>query len=308
MNDALPVGIIAGGWPALVKRVENTLLIGVPLAGSVWAVAHGFCHGVRWSDIAAFLLFYGWSGFGVALGFHRLFSHHSFRPHPVISAFLCAGGTMAFQGSAWRWTLDHRRHHALTDRAGDVHSPHVLPDGTAISGLRGFLHAHTGWMFDRWTTDPAIFGKGLGEDRIVIAFTRTHWLWLGASLGLPYGFGWLVAGHEAAFSAMLFGGCLRTTVLHHVVWSVNSFGHMRGQRNHPTRDESRDNWWLAVLTFGDGWHNGHHRADRSHRHGNAPGQRDANAAIIRLLQRIGLADSVVPAPRSTKGGEDSHVR
>lgn len=296
MSDVLPTGIIEGDWPALVKRVENSLLIGIPMVGSALAIGHILTEGLRWSDVAIFALFYLWTGLGVALGFHRLFSHRSFQSHPVIAALLCAGGTMCFQGSPLRWVLDHRRHHALADRAGDVHSPWILADGTALGPFRGFWHAHVGWMFDRWTTDAAVFGKGLLHDRMIMAFSRTHWLWLVASLGLPWCLGWLAGGSDAAWSAMLIGGCLRTTILHHVVWSVNSFGHRWGQRNHATRDSSRDIGWLALLTFGDGWHNGHHASERSHRHGLMPNQKDPNAVIIRWLERRRLASAVIVSP------------
>lgn len=291
------IGLVEGGHAATVKRLENSLLIGIPLAGSILAIVHIAEQGLRWSDAVLFLFFYLWTGLGVALGFHRLFSHRSFRPHPLIAGLLCAGGTMCFQGNPLRLVLDHRRHHALADRAGDVHSPWVLPDGTKLGPIRGFWHAHIGWMFDRWTTDSAIFGKGLRQDDMVMFFTRTHWLWLVASMALPYGMGWLAGGAKAAWSAMLVGGCLRTSLLHQVVWSVNSFGHRWGQRNHITRDQSRDNGWLALLTFGDGWHNGHHAAERSHRHGHAPGQRDPNAAIIRWLEHNRLASGVIAAPQ-----------
>lgn len=200
---------------------------------------------------------------------------------------------MCFQGSPFRWVLDHRRHHALADRPGDVHSPHVSVDGKPLGRVGGLWHAHVGWMFDRWTTDEAIYGKGLRDDRVLMAFTRTHFLWLGLSLGLPWTMGLALGGPEAAWSAMLLGGCLRATLLHHIVWSVNSIGHCVGKRHHEVPDRSTDNFWVALLTFGDGWHNGHHSAPRSYRHGLAEGQIDINSWIIERLERVGWAGDVV---------------
>ena len=293
MTAALPPGITLGGWAAREKQLANLVLIGLPFAGAMlalWELQYG---PPRWTDLLAFVLFYIWSGLGVALGLHRLFTHRSFKPHPLIAALLYAGGTMAFQGSPLRWVLDHRRHHALVDRPGDVHSPWFSATGAPLSGLRGFGHAHLGWMFDPAVTSEAVFGKGLRRDRMLMFFTRTHYLWLGASLGLPWLLGWSLGGPAAGWSALLWGGCLRTTVLHNVVWSVNSFGHMTGRRTHATGDLSTDNLWLALLTFGEGWHNGHHASPRSYRHGLAPAQPDTNAAIIRWLERRGLAANLV---------------
>lgn len=304
MTANLPPGITLGGWPAFYKRLTNLVLIGLPVAGSILAIWNLQYGPPRWSDVLAFLVFYAWTGLGVALGLHRLFSHHSFRAHPTITALLCAGGTMAFQGSPLRWVLDHRRHHALVDRPGDVHSPYFIANGAPLRGLRGFWHAHLGWMFDPSVTDESVFGKGLRGDRMVMFFTHTHFLWLTASLGLPYLLGVCVGGPAAGWSALLWGGCLRATVLHNVVWSVNSFGHMTGRRTHRTGDRSTDNRWLALLSFGEGWHNGHHLSPRSYRHGVAPAQPDFNAAIIRWLERRGLAADVVnPADLQLK--EDS---
>jgi stearoyl-CoA desaturase (Delta-9 desaturase) len=289
---AIP-GVIAGGAPALQKRIENLFLIGVPMAGSMLAVVHVAEHGLRWSDIVVFLAFYTWCGLGLSLGFHRLFSHRSYQAHPVLAAILCAGGTMSFQGSPFRWVLDHRRHHAHADKPGDVHSPHVAADGSPLGAVRGFWHAHVGWMFDRWTTDEATYGKGLRGEGVLMLFTRTHLLWLVLSLGLPWSLGFTLGGADAAWSGMLLGGCLRASVLHHVVWSVNSFGHCIGKRHHEVSDQSTDNLWIAILTFGDGWHNGHHRAPRSYKHGLAKDQVDINSRIIEWLEGVGWVNNVV---------------
>lgn len=307
MTQNTSPGIVEGGLAALRKRVENTLLIGIPAVGSIAAVAHIWQNGISWSDVLVFVIFYFWSGLGLALGFHRLFSHRSFRPHFAIAAFLCAGGTMGFQGSPLRWALDHRRHHALSDRPGDVHSPHFMPDGTPLGPVAGFWHAHVGWMFDRWTTDEQIFGHGLRDDPVLVFFTKTHLLWLTASFGLPWSLGYALGDARSAWSAMLIGGCLRTTLLHNIVWSVNSFGHSFGKRNHLTPDRSTDNLWLAVLTFGDGWHNGHHSAPRSYRHGLAKRQFDANGNIILHLQSAGLAEAVCQPVKTNYRETPDHV-
>ena len=295
--------MICGGWQSRQNQAANLLLIGIPFVGSIFAINHIVRHGVSLIDISAFLVFYVLVGLGVALGFHRYFSHRSFATGTALSAILAAFGTMAFQGSVERWVSDHRRHHACADQPGDVHSPIVRPDGQPWAKWRGFLHAHIGWMFANSVTDLSIYGKGLVDDPVIRFFSRTHILWLIASLGLPYLYGLMLGGEEAAWSAMLIGGCLRTTILHNVVWAVNSVGHLYGSADFETGDNSRNNLILALLTFGDGWHNGHHRFPRSHRHGLLPRQWDANAVIIKTLKRSGLVwDIVEPSARNSPDG------
>jgi stearoyl-CoA desaturase (delta-9 desaturase) len=286
-------GVQYGGWPVLRKRIDNFLLIGIPFVGSVAAIVHIARHGVTLVDLASFLLFFVAVGIGVSLGLHRLFSHKSFEPHPVVAYILGALGTMAFQGSIFRWVADHRRHHAHTDTEGDVHSPHADPWGAHIDGWRGFLHAHIGWMFDGTATDPDFYGKGLMKDPVIAFFTRYHVPFLALSFALPYGFGYLFGGHEAGWSSLLIGGCLRTTLLHNVIWSVNSFGHTMGERNFERGNKSTNSLILALLTLGDGWHNNHHEFPRSYRQGLYKGEIDINARIIEGLEKVGLARNLI---------------
>lgn len=294
--DAIP-GVHYGGAPVARKRAENAVLIGVPLAGSVAAVVHVAQHGLTWIDAASFLIFYALVGIGVGLGLHRYFSHRSFETSPAFACLLGILGTMAFQGSVERWVADHRRHHAHTDEIGDVHSPVVDPWGMETPGWRGFWHAHVGWMFDRTATDPAFYGKGLEQDPVVRFLTRTHAVWLMLSLAIPYGFGFAFGGPEAAWSSLLIGGCLRTTTLHNVVWAVNSIGHRYGSIDYDDGNSSRNNLLLALLTFGDGWHNNHHRFPRSYRHGLKTREIDVNGRIIDWLERHGLVWNVIRVPR-----------
>jgi stearoyl-CoA desaturase (Delta-9 desaturase) len=287
------LGFSIGGVSSFKKKIENGFLIGVPLIGSIIAVIHIYRYGLTLIDIISFLFHFLLVGLGVSLGLHRLFSHASFKPHPVIGYSLGALGSMAFQGSILRWVADHRRHHAHTDETGDVHSPTVDPWGSHLSGLRGFFHSHIGWMFDSTVTDLTVYGKRLLDDPVIQFFTRTHWLWPFISLLLPYLFGYALGGTDAAWSSMLIGGCLRTTVLHHVVWSVNSIGHTFGNVHFELDNTSKNNFVLAILTLGDGWHNNHHRFPRSYRQGLYKGQVDFNARLIELMARFGLASNLI---------------
>jgi stearoyl-CoA desaturase (Delta-9 desaturase) len=184
-NPPLFNGVRYGGLPGLVKRVENAFLVGIPFLGSIIAIHQIARNGLTVADLLSFFLFYLFTGLGVALGLHRYFSHKSFETTTPIAFLLGAFGSMSFQGSIFRWVIDHRRHHTHTDEFGDVHSPHVDPWGNAKDGTSGLLYAHVGWLFDSTTTDAQVYGVGLQQDKLIMFFTRTHWLWPVASLAFP---------------------------------------------------------------------------------------------------------------------------
>jgi stearoyl-CoA desaturase (Delta-9 desaturase) len=286
-------GIRYGGISAVIKRVENAVLVGIPLIGSAFAVRYVAQHGLSWIDLSSFFLFYVLVGLGVALGLHRYFSHKSFETTTALAFLLGALGSMAFQGSIFRWVIDHRRHHAHTDEFGDVHSPQVDPWGNISGGISGLLYAHVGWLFDSTTTDEKMYGAGLRQDRVITFFTRTHWLWPAVSLALPWVFGFLLGGPDAALGSMLTGGCLRTTILHNVIWSVNSIGHRFGDEDFRQGNGSKNNLIIALLSFGEGWHNNHHCFPRSAFHGLARNEIDINGWLIAGLEKAGLVWNVV---------------
>lgn len=287
------VGVVYGGPAVLQKRVENAFLIGAPLAGSVACPFWFWGHPIGWIEISAFFIGYAVIGLGVGLGMHRYFTHRSFATRPWVAWLLGAAASMACQGSVLRWVVDHRRHHARTDAPGDVHSPYVGLHGKRLSGVRGLMHAHVGWMFDGAATDCRIFGRDLTRDRLIMFFHRPRWLWPAVSLSAPWVWGYVLGGFETACGCLLFAGCFRTTLFHNLVWAVNSVGHTRGYRSFETCDGSRNNAFLAWATFGEGWHNNHHRYPRCAFHGLAAGQTDLNGGAIRCLAKLGLAHRVV---------------
>ena len=291
-------GVLHGGRRAWIKRLDNALLIGIPLAGSLavpfWFARHPF----GLIEAATFAIGYLVIGLGIGTGFHRLFSHRSYRPHPVIRYGLAIAGSMAAQGSLRRWVMDHRRHHARTDAPGDVHSPYFDGRGRPTGRLRGFFHAHVGWMFDDAVTDPAIYARDLLHDPFHQLFHRTRWLWPAASLALPAAAGYAAGGYVHAVGCLLTGGCLKITLFQNVVWSVNSIGHSFGAHPYPQVGQSRNHRLLAWATLGDGWHNNHHFAPRSAIQGFGPGQSDPAAWLILWLRRRGLATHVILPPLS----------
>jgi len=207
---------------------------------------------------------------------------------------------MSFQGEVIGWVATHRRHHAFTDRPGDPHSPYRY--GTSLAGqLRGLAHAHTGWLFHDDPTPPARYAPDMTADPAMRAVSAAFPALCALSLALPFGAGWLIGGTwRAALAALLWAGLARVTVLQHVTWSVNSLCHVFGSRPFATRryDRATNLWPLALVSFGESWHNMHHSDPACARHGAEPGQIDISAAVIRLFERLGWATGVhwpVPA-------------
>ena len=285
------LGVIAGRR-ALRKKIDNTILIGVPFAGSVanifWLRSHPI-HAVEW---VTFIAGYFIIGMGTGVGFHRYFSHKSFQTYPWVAYLLGAAGSMSFQSSVLTWCCDHRRHHAITDHCGDAHSPLVDGHCHNTGSLRGLFHAHIGWMFDDTVTDRSIYGRDLVRDPVMQFFTRTHYVWPVLSLAIPAAIGYACGGSVDAWGCV-WAACLRTMLFQHSVWAVNSFGHTFGYQNYDLGDKSMNNRFLAWITFGDGYHNNHHRYPRSAFHGLLKHEIDLNGIIITGLGKLGLARKII---------------
>ncbi len=267
------------------------LALGV-VAWQVWAEFLG------WSDLAVFAIMYVLTGLGITVGFHRLFTHRSFKTTKSVRAVLAALGSMAIEGPVISWVADHRKHHVYSDQEGDPHSPHV-DHGHGLKGaLRGLLHAHVGWLFIHTQRGlKSRYAPDLIADPIVSWISRTFLLWVIASLALPFLLGWLITGTLAGgLTGLLWGGAVRMLVLHHATYSINSLCHFFGRRRFETGDESRNLWWLSVFTFGESWHNNHHAFPTSARHGLGRFQFDPSALVIWTLEKTGLAWDVVRIP------------
>lgn len=212
---------------------------------------------------------------GIGMSYHRLLTHRSYNTKKWMEYFLTWCATLALEGGPIFWVATHRIHHQRSDREGDPHTPR-----------EGGWWAHAGWI---------IKGKGLHRDALLLAryapdlrcdnvhmwLSRWHWtsnvivgLALLAYGGIPY---------------VLWGIFFRTTLGLHCTWLVNSATHMWGSRRFATRDDSTNNWWVALLTFGEGWHNNHHAHPTSARHGLAWYELDLNWIGIRALRALGLA-------------------
>jgi stearoyl-CoA desaturase (delta-9 desaturase) len=250
---------------------------------------------LNWSDIAIFALMYVVSGLGITVGYHRLLTHRAFQtPKWLEYAFATIGG-LAVQGRVIDWVADHRKHHAHTDEEGDPHSPHA-GQGAGIRGaLRGLYHAHVGWLFsEQGRARPDKYARDLFEDRGMRVIHRNfQWIVL-ATFAIPFALGYaLTQSLHGALTALLWGGLVRVSMLHHVTWSINSVCHFFGTRRFATDDHSTNVFWLALPSFGESWHHNHHAFPRSAFHGLRAWELDPSALVVRALRRLGLAWNVV---------------
>ncbi|MFN6130545.1 MAG: acyl-CoA desaturase [Planctomycetota bacterium] len=242
-------------------------------------------------------------GLGVSIGYHRLLTHRGFSCPRWLEHLLAILGICTLQDSPARWVAVHRMHHQHSDHQPDPHTPLVT-----------FFWGHVGWLLVVDRRHDSIFHferyvRDMLHDRFYFVLEKyLGWLWIylgHAALitGMGYGFGllWGMSSSEAgwlALSWLVWGVFVRTVFTLHVTWAVNSVCHTWGYRNYETRDNSRNSWWVALLTFGEGWHNNHHADQRSARHGHKWYEFDASWWTIRTLERMGLAwDVIGPKPQ-----------
>lgn len=277
-----------------------TLLITVlPFAGAAIGIPLLWNHGVKALDLTLFFVFYVITGMGITVGYHRMLTHRSFETFRPIKAALAIAGSMALQGSVIGWVADHRRHHAFTDKPGDPHSPH-LEEAEGIKGvLMGLWHSHTGWFFDSEKTNIKKFAPDLVSDPTIRKVDRSFPLLAVTSLVLPGLVGLVVTQTWiGGLTAFIWGGLARIFFLHHVTWSINSICHFYGKQPFKSKDHSTNNWVMALLSFGEGWHNSHHAFPTSYKHGLGRFQFDPSAWFISGLGKLGLAYNIkAPTPQ-----------
>jgi stearoyl-CoA desaturase (Delta-9 desaturase) len=264
----------------------------VPMAALVAAVPFAWGWGLSWVDVALAVVFFYISGLGVTIGYHRYFTHSSFKAKRWLRVLLAVCGSMAVQGPPIIWVADHRRHHAFSDRDGDPHSPWLY--GTSpVAIAKGFWHAHMGWLFDRDLTNKQRFAPDLMADKDIVRVNNLFALTTVASLLLPALLGGLISwSWWGALTAFFWASLVRVAVLHHVTWSTNSICHMIGERPFAARDRSANFWPLAILSFGESWHNLHHADPTCARHGVGRGQIDTSARLIWMFEKFGWVDDV----------------
>jgi stearoyl-CoA desaturase (delta-9 desaturase) len=274
------------------RRLGTGLIIVGPIVGVAVAIPLLWGRAVSLLDLVLAVILYVVTGHGITVGYHRMFTHRSFRPNRALKIALGIVGSMAIQGSIVSWTANHRRHHAHSDQPGDPHSPHQVHTG-AMPKVRGFLHAHFGWLFGSEDTSATRFAADLLKDRDIVVLDRLFPLVAVGSLALPFVAGLVLTGSlHGGVTAFVWAGLVRMVLLHHVTWSINSVCHVMGRHPFTTGDRSGNVAALALASMGESWHNLHHALPASARHGVGRWQLDSSAGLIRIFERIGWASKV----------------
>jgi stearoyl-CoA desaturase (Delta-9 desaturase) len=278
---------------SVLDRFLVGLFVAIPLLAVLAAVPLAWSLGwLGWHDVVIALLFYVISGMGISMGFHRYFTHSSFKANRGLKIALAIAGTLAIEGPVLVWVADHRRHHKYSDKEGDPHSPWRFGnDWKALS--KGLVFAHVGWLFDGDVTSQERFCPDWLADSDVVKVSRWFPGLVAVSLLAPALIGGLWSmSWQGAVTAFFWATLVRIAFLHHITWSINSICHTFGKADFEVRDKSRNVSWLAILSFGESWHNLHHADPTCARHGALKGQIDIAARAIWLAEKLGWAYDV----------------
>jgi len=274
------------------EQIALGFFIVVPFLALLAAVPIAWGWGLGWRDLVLAFVMYAISGHGITVGFHRYFTHGSFKAKRWLRVTLAIAGSLAIEGPVIRWVADHRRHHAFSDREGDPHSPWRYGE-TVPALVKGLWWAHIGWLFDTEQTPRSKYAPDLMADKDMQRIERAFPALVVVSMLLPALLGGLLSmSWQGAVTAFFWASLVRVGLLHHVTWSINSICHAIGQRPFVARDKSGNVWWLALLSMGESWHNLHHADPTCARHGVEKGQIDSSARVIWIFEKLGWSTDV----------------
>jgi stearoyl-CoA desaturase (delta-9 desaturase) len=294
---------------SVFDRALVAAFVAVPLLALIAAVPLAWGWGLGWHDIVLAIGFYLISGLGVSVGLHRYFTHGSFKAVRGFKIALAIAGSLAIEKPVITWVADHRRHHKYSDKDGDPHSPWRFGNDTKALA-KGLAYAHVGWMFDGDITSEEKFCPDWLADSDVVKISRWFPGLVAVSLLAPALIGGLWSmSWQGAVTAFFWATLVRIAFLHHITWSINSICHTFGKEEFEVRDKSRNVWWLAILSFGESWHNLHHADPTCARHGVLEGQIDIAARTILLAEKLGwVYDVRWPDAARLAGKQTSETR
>lgn len=278
-----------------LQRRHFLLFNVLPLVGTIAAITLLQVYPLGTAELVVAAIVWAITGLGVTVGFHRYFTHRSFKASLTLRYALAIAGSMAGLGSVISWVAMHRRHHECADREGDMHSPNLHGEGTK-ERLRGFLHAHILWMYRHEYPNVNYYTPDLLRDKTIVKISRAYHWWILFGLLFPALICFLITGSWiGALNGFLWGGVVRMFVVTNAMWSLNSFLHTVGSRHFKVNDHSTNNVLLALISWGEGWHHNHHAFPKSAWFGLAWYRFDPGYWLIRFFQAIGLAwDVEVP--------------
>lgn len=280
--EATGQSVVYGRWKQGLEWPAVLWIGGLHLG----ALAAPFCF--TWQAVFLTIMLSWITGcLGVCLGYHRLLTHSSFETFPWMKRFLAWCGMLAGEGPPIMWVATHRKHHCFSDQEADPHSPR-----------HGRWWSHMLWMLPRHKTDEwsklySRYAPDLLRDGFMRFLNKTFLLWqllVGTTFFVG---GWLIWDLSTGVSLLVYGMFVRLIYVMHVTWLINSATHIWGYRNYNTNDDSRNLWWVALLAYGEGWHNNHHAQQRTARHGHRWWELDLTWMTIRFMQTVGLAWNIV---------------
>jgi len=261
------------------RDYPTMILFGLIVAATIIALpVYAYYYDFTWVDWTMFVSLYMITGLGITVGYHRLFTHRSFKcPNWVRFAFLIAGG-MALENSALRWCGDHIRHHARCDTEEDPYNAKL-----------GFWHSHCGWIFWKDPNRDPKYQTRLLQDPMIVWQDRHYLPIVLTGLFLPFFVGLLYNGWIGGIGCFLLAGLARTFFVLNSTFFINSICHIWGHQPHGTSNSSRDSWWISLLTFGEGYHNYHHMYQGDYRNGVRWYNFDPSKWLIWTLSKLGMA-------------------
>ncbi len=273
---------------ARVNWVPSIFLIGTFVAALITVPLYLWHFGLDWFQFGMFLFYFAATAMSITFGYHRLFAHKSFETVTPLRFLALVFGAATFENSALDWVSDHRRHHKHTDHDDDPYD---------IS--KGLFYAHLGWMLFKLKPKPPMDNVAdLRKDPLVM-WQHQNWVWVAIVGGfvLPAALGYCVSGWQGALGGFLLAGLARVVAVQHSTFCINSLCHWMGRQPYSKRCSARDSIAMAVLTFGEGYHNYHHEFQHDYRNGVKPWDYDPTKWAIWLLSKLGLAWNLRRVPQ-----------
>jgi stearoyl-CoA desaturase (Delta-9 desaturase) len=276
-----------------IQHRHTVAMTGLGASGFAVAIAlHLFVQSVSGPALSIFALFFFCVGMGLTIGYHRHFTHKSYKARTSFRVLLGILGSMAGQGPIVFWTSLHRMHHELADKAGDPHSPNLHGEGL-LNRLRGIAHAYIGWTVKHEVPNANFYARDLLADAPIMWVNKRYYVWIAGGWLLPAVLGAACTGTAyGALEGFLWGGLARMFVHHNMIWWITSFAHVIGRRDYAARDLSTNNAWLAIPTLGESWHNNHHAFPRAAVLSLHWWQLDISGLVVTVLEKLGIVSEV----------------
>lgn len=298
-NDTIAALGVKSPYLEKFQKIHSFAILLIPIPLSIYAFMKAANQGIHMYEIGLFFLMYCVSWIGITVGYHRFYSHRSFEGNKFVKIMLAIFGSMACQGPLNYWVSNHRRHHHYSDRPGDIHSPYIDGEKPIKGWFKSFWHSHVAWTYKHEITNTGVVAKDIMKDPLFQKLNSTYYLWLALGFIVPGIIGGIITlSVEGFIQGVLWGGFVRLLFTYHTTNTITSLTHMWGKKEFKSQDESRNNFWLALPTWGEAWHNNHHAFPFSAIFGLKWYQFDLGGIFIRTLEFLGMAWNVkVPSQK-----------